>query len=144
MSVQSISPLETGVFSVVPYPCFVESDSQLLEYLAKLISGRFNEVTLAEHRQSSGVGVQLPLVVKDGVSVLSQISERITIYTIHAAFLTDGWSIDILPQRIGEYDQPWAHGICMLASQIGSSKKLGEGHRVVGSRCGFVGVPRPK
>ena len=57
-----------------------------------------------------------------------------------AVFLTttarkrvDDWSIDVLPQRKGEHNQPCAHGFGVLARRIGSSKKLGEGHRVVGN-----------
>lgn len=41
--------------------------------------------------------MQLPFVVEDGVSIKAQVAERVTVYAIHAAFPTDGWSVDVLP-----------------------------------------------
>ena len=83
---------------------------------------------LVKDRQGLGVFLQYAIVVEDSVSVMTQVSERITVHLLRSAFLADGWSVDVVPQRELRNYQPCAHGtISRIGSAEVSARDAGDG-----------------
>ena len=69
----------------------VEGWRQLPENAVQFIIGRFHGVTLAKDRQGRGALLQHAIVVENGVSAMTQVSERITVHPQQSALLADLW-----------------------------------------------------